>query len=302
MQYTKCLTAVISGCLVMGLASAATAQEVPSENPIEALQRANRLANAGAWTRSVPHYEAAIQRAGEQFPVAYFNLAEVLRAKNLCERAVLFYQSYLDRGEEADVLEESRAGVEACRQGGRAMVAEGKETPPEEGPARWVKVRLKVDAQGEGSVQIDGIPMFFSGQERELWMRSGTYALEVALVDHDVLAREVVIGVEPTQEVVLTPERMLFHGSLMVEVDRPGARVRVEPRELDSPTRANVEPFTLESPWEEVRELPTGTYFIEVTLDEHHRWIRNVEVERERQAQVNVRLRRMLPAAIRPGQ
>ncbi|TXC73149.1 hypothetical protein FRC91_17005 [Bradymonadales bacterium TMQ1] len=278
----------------------AGAQETPSSNPVEALQRANRLAMAGAWTRSVPHYEAAILKAGQTFPIAYFNFAEVLRAKKQCERAVLFYQAYLDRGDAQDVIEESRQNVQICLEGGAGMVFEGEEPQLSEGDPRWVRVTLAAGDAARGRIEIDGFPMFFSGQERQLWMRSGRYQVGATFVDHEPLQTEIVIGSAPEQQVELNVEPMLFTGSLKVLVDRPGAKVRVEPRELDAPQRAEVEAFEMVAPWEEFRELPTGTYFVEVTLENHHRWIRNVEIERDRPSEVNVRLRRMLPEAIRP--
>ena len=278
----------------------AGAQETPSSNPVEALQRANRLAMAGAWTRAVPHYEAAILKAGQNFPIAYFNFAEVLRARKQCERAVLFYQAYLDRGDAQDVIEESRQNVQSCLEGGAEMVFEGNEPPLSEGEPRWVRVTLVARDVARGRIDIDGFPMFFSGEERQLWMRSGSYRVGATLADHEPLQTEIVIGSAPEQRVELNAEPMLFTGSLKVLVDRPGAKVRVEPRELDAPQRARIETFEVLTPWEEARELPTGTYFVEVTLADHHRWIRNVEIERDRPSEVNVRLRRMLPEAIRP--
>lgn len=300
MMWKKFAKVMIIAVMVSGIAWNAGAQETPSSNPIEALQRANRLAMAGAWTRSIPHYESAIKGAGQSYPIAYFNFAEVLRAKNQCERAVLFYQAYLDRGDEEDVLEESRGSVQTCLDGGSAMVAEGEEPALEEGEPGWVKVALSVKGSTRATIAIDGFPMFFSGEPREIWMRSGSYQVDAQVVDHDPLSDVVVIGSQPTQSVELAPEPVLFTGSLMVSVDKPGAQVRVEPRELDAPERAEVETFAQATPWEEARELPTGTYFVEVTLDEHHKWIRNVEIVRDRPSEVNVRMRRMLPEAIRP--
>ncbi|WP_230467489.1 hypothetical protein [Lujinxingia vulgaris] len=300
MKWSRIARVMSIAVMASTVALNAGAQETPSSNPIEALQRANRLAMAGAWTRSVPHYEAAILKAGQNFPIAYFNFAEVLRAKKQCERAVLFYQAYLDRGDAQDVIEESRQAVQSCIDGGAELVYEGQEPEMAEGEPRWVEVTLVARDVPRGQIDIDGFPMFFSGEERKIWMRSGRYDVKAKLADHEPLHTEIVIGDAAEQRVELLAEPMLFTGSLKVMVDRPGARVRVEPRELDAPKRADVEAFEVVTPWEEARELPTGTYFVEVTLDDYHRWIRNVEIERDRPSEVNVRLRRMLPEAIRP--
>src|SRR5690554_4523723 len=190
MMWKKFAKVMIVAVMLSGVALNVGAEERPSSNPIEALQRGNRLAMAGAWTRSIPHYEAAIKKAGQNFPIAYFNFAEVLRAKNQCERAVLFYQAYMDRGDDEDVLEESRGAVKGCLEGGSAVVAEGAEPSLAEGEPRWVKVALSVKGGARRArIDIDGFPMFFSGEAREIWMRSGTYQLDAQVVDHDPLSQ-----------------------------------------------------------------------------------------------------------------
>src|SRR5690554_8126667 len=63
----------------------------PTINAAWEFERANRLASAGALTRSIPHYKKVLEAAPGRYIQAYFNLGEVYRLKGECREAVLLF-------------------------------------------------------------------------------------------------------------------------------------------------------------------------------------------------------------------
>ncbi|MFW5968655.1 MAG: hypothetical protein ACOCV2_14110, partial [Persicimonas sp.] len=75
---------------------------------------ANRLASAGAITRSIPHYKKVLRAAPTQYPRAYYNLAEVFRAKDECSEAVLLYRAYRTQQPEGEKAAAAKGGINRC--------------------------------------------------------------------------------------------------------------------------------------------------------------------------------------------
>lgn len=275
------LFATVVVTLVMA-SSTAMAEEGDSKiNAAWEFQRANRLASAGAITRSIPHYEKVLKAAPDKYPQAYFNLAEVYRFKDMCKKAVLLYQAYarLAPKDESDAA----AGVRQC------VAGKGKKTGT-----------LSVSAEPEAvtRVRVDGYVVGRSGEVDKLELLPGSYEVEVSADDHIAQRKSVEIEAEKTETIELELEKKLFYGTVDIAVNQKGATIKLTPRQLDSP-KASDEVVELSSPMDEPKKLATGKYFLEVTAPDYDRWIRNIYVKEDETTSVDVRLSEALPEAIR---
>ena len=278
---TKISAPLLSLALLGGLAQAAHAQDkAPEEriNAYEELARANKLAGAGALSRSIPHYERALRGDPTNYAIAHYNLGEVQRARGKCEIAGFHYQAYAAIGTDAETVKAAREGAAAC----------GKNSWPV----------LSVIAQPKAArVTINGF-VFSEGAPIEgLALPSGDYTLAITLTDHEPHTRELTLRAGQQERVSVSLKKMAFFGTAAFEVSEPGATVVITPRQLDNP-EARGEPLTLTSPITEKTRLPTGSYFVEVTREGYERWIRNIQVSRDADTQVQVRLSRALPDEI----
>jgi tetratricopeptide (TPR) repeat protein len=243
--------------------------------------RANRLASAGAVTRSIPHYEKVLEAAPEKYPQAHFNLAEVYRFKKECRKAVLLYNAYMsfEKGEQnkSDALN----GIAGCTQGEKTGTLTFSSKP-----------------EGRTKLVIDGY-VFAEGNIDKIELIVGEYAIEAQAIDH--VSKTDTVAIEEGGEVQRNweLEKKLFFGSLRIGVETKGATVTIEPKDLDSP-KAEEETLTITTPVDEPQELATGKYFVEVTKPGFERWIRNVHINRDEEADVRVSLTESLPEAIRP--
>lgn len=259
-----------------------TAPAQPRVNVAQELDRANRLASAGALSRSIPHYETVLKAAPDSSLQAYFNLAEVYRLKNQCDKSVLLYSIYLSR--EAD---------EANRQDARSALGECLKGRPNG------KLSIQVLPDVGARVLLGGYSLGQGSGVENLQLLSGGYTLEVLADEYIPHNAQVSVRADETLEHQVALEKKLFHGKLKLHVNQPGATVRIEPKTLDS-RRADTQNVTLQTPADEPLRLATGTYFIEVTKPNFNRWIRNVQVRRDEQTDVDIRLSPALPDAIQP--
>jgi hypothetical protein len=242
--------------------------------------RANRLASAGAVTRSIPHYEKVLMAAPEQYPQAHFNLAEVYRFKKNCRKAVLLYNAYLtfEQGEEnrADAMK----GISQC-------------SAAEKTGTLSVEIEPSVDSE----IRIEGYVLGKGGVDKAVLL-AGKYAIEARATDHVSKQQEVEIEEGESEEVSFSLDKKLFHGTVRVDVSQEGATIKLEPKKLDSP-KAKSEVITLTSPMDKPQKLATGKYFLEVTKSGYDRWIRNIYIKRDEQTGVDVNMSKALPEAIR---
>lgn len=242
---------------------------------------ANRLASAGALTRSIPHYRKVITHEPLRYPLAHFNLAEVMMQRKDCVEATLLYGAYLALGEDEEVRKQAREGIASCHAGQQVG-------------------RLKVEASPEASILllVNGYILARHEGIEALALLPGTYEVSARAPDHYGVSKTVVVKAGEVSEVPMRLEMQTFHGAVMIDVDRPGATIRLHPRELSAPG-ASTEVIEVTSPLEEPVKLVTGKYFLEVTLDGYRRWIRNIEIHRDQTLDVSPRLRAELPAEIR---
>ncbi|MFP4596912.1 MAG: tetratricopeptide repeat protein [Persicimonas sp.] len=252
----------------------------PKINADKEFARANQLASAGAVTRSIPHYEKVLEAAPERYPQAYYNLAEVYRFKEMCDKAVLLYHAYGTVTDAEEERADAARGVEKCLEGEKS----GKLGVEVSDPA--------------ATVFVDGYLISSGGDLEGIELLAGEYHVEVTRADHTPHAQTVEIEDGGREQLEIELEKKLFFGEAKVEVDQEGAKIKLEPLELDSP-KAKSEASSRTSPMEEAQRLPTGKYLLEVTKSGFDRWIRHIRIERDEQTAVEVRLSRGLPEAIR---
>lgn len=252
----------------------------PTINAAREYQRANRLASAGAITRSIPHYEKVLEAAPQQYSFAYFNLAEVWKAKDEAKKAVLHYQGYRAIGTDAETKEQAAAAV-------RQLVGD-----------RAGKLNAQVTPE-KANVYVDGLLMATDGRIEALELLPGEYTVRATVADHKPAEKTVTVGAGEAANVELDLVMKLFYGTALIEVDQPGATIKLTPKELDNPQAPDAV-ITVTSPMKEPKELATGKYFLEVTREGYDRWIRNVVVTRDNDTVVTVTLTKALPEAIRP--
>lgn len=270
--------------LVLAVAVPAVAED-DADSKINAsweFARANRLASAGAVTRSIPHYEKVIEAAPEEYPQAHFNLAEVYRFKEECRKAVLLYNAYMSFEKGEQNKSDAQKGISAC--------IEGEETGT---------LSASVSPTGDSQILVDGYLLGQGGSLEDIALFPGDYTIEVQATDHVSQTHTVTIDAASEVKHSWKLEKQLFYGTLRIAVDQKGASVAIKPVQLDSP-KAKEESFAITSPMDEPRKLATGKYFVEVTKPGFERWIRNVYVKRDQETDVQVKLSESLPEAIRP--
>lgn len=257
----------------------AQAQEGAEIDPYREFVQGNRLASAGALTRSIPHYENVIRVAGDRYPLAHFNLAEVLRQKKECARATVLYRAYIAQGKEEDVLKDAEAGIRECK-----------------GAAKWAPLTIRTQP-AEATVRLDGVVVARGAKTLEnVEFAPGEYLVEVSMVDHHPRQETITLVAGEPLELDLALRKQTFYGSVQVHVEPSGATIRLHPREQESSevieiTEAMTEPL----------RLVAGKYFLEVTRPDYQRWIRNIEVSRDLNTEVSVKMTRALPPEIRGG-
>lgn len=287
-SFSQSLSGWLAAVAAVGVVTLAVAPQVQAaEDDSEDIDasahysEANRLASAGAITRSIPHYEKVIEADPGKYPRAYYNLGEVFRAKDECKKAVLLYRAYRANQPEGDKAASAKSGIYQCSQTSGFGALKVEVSPEETG-------RLKVEGYDVGPVaRVDGLELL-----------PGEYSVEVFDDEYEAESDSASIEEGDTERLEFDLIKKLFFGEVLVEVDQKAATIDIEPRELDSP-KADEKELDLESPMEEPEKLPAGKYFLEVNKSGYDRWIRNIEVTRDNQTTVDVEMIEALPEAIR---
>ena len=273
-----------AGVLLAGamlFAPGAVAQDTEEEDPairkanagIE-LEKANKLASRGRLAQAVPHYEKAIRLDPIGRQLAYYNVAEVLRAQEKCDKAVPYFQYYAHVTATEDARAEANKGIEACKAN------------------EWPKLKVTVEPKVDASITINGILASPNGDFGPAAMPEGEYRLKLEAVDHHPQNRTVKLrGEDATVEVKL--EKMTFFGTVRVNVQPPKAEAEI--RIFEGPSDETDVIATAKSPMAEAVKVREGRHFVEVTAPGYERWIRNVNVGRDDEVVVDVNLTRSKP-------
>lgn len=258
--------------------------EEPDIDPREELNRANRLAGRGALTRSISHYEKVLRAAAQRHPSAHFNLGEVLKANEEFGRALLHYQAYLSMGDNEGTKSKARDQIDQLE----ARVWDKK----------LAVLSVDIEPEQQATVRIDGFPVARNQDLEDFELVAGEYDVSAEIVDHKAISKTVELEHEGDQSIELKPRVKTFYGKLLVDVDREGAEIRVKPETLDAPREPN-KGASVTSPVESPIELETGKWLVEATKEGYHKWVRYVQIQREKKRRVDIELQKKLPEEIR---
>ncbi len=280
---TSALAAVLVAICMLPISSVALGGDngAAKINASWEFARANRLASAGAITRSIPHYQKVLEAEPDRYPQAYFNLAEVYRFKKECGKAVVLYNAYMGVEKTVGNVADAKKGIAQC--------TAGKKTGT---------LTLSAEPKDKVQVTIDGYVISRGGDIPKLTLLPGEYTVAATAKEHLPQSDKLTVKAGADVKHAFTLEKKLFYGQLAIDVDQKGATIKIEAKKLDSP-RAASDAITLTSPMAKPKKLATGKYFIEVTKPDYNRWIRNVSVHRDDTTQVDVNMSHALPKAIR---
>jgi tetratricopeptide (TPR) repeat protein len=243
----------------------------------DAISEANDLARRGAITRSIPYYEKGLKLAPLGYTLAYFNLAEVWRAKGRTSQAAFFYTLYLRHGSDEATLKQAKQALEELRSDS------------------WGRLTVTGTPIEESTIRIDGFLLAMDEDVVELELPAGEYTIEVTATDHIASTEKVEIESGELAAVTYGLEAMTFYGTLLVNVEVEGAKVKIYAGPSDT-TRVVHE---TKAPMKEPVTLEEGKHFVEITSPDHKRWIRNVVVGRDSESVIDATLTRALPPEIR---
>lgn len=274
------MRSIVSGVavilMVLMVGGSVQAQSSGDVDPYREFVQANRLASAGAITRSIPHYENVIRLAGDRYPLAHFNLAEVLRQKKECAKATVLYRAYIAQGKEEDVLKDADVGIRECK-----------------GAMAWPTLSVRTKP-ADATIRMNGYVVARGGKFEEVAFAPGEYVIDVEMVDHQS-RRETITLVEGEPLVLdVALKAQIFHGTVQFKVEQSDVTIRLHPRDQES-----TEVIEIREEMTEPLRVVSGKYFVEVIKPDYHRWIRNIEVGRDVNTELSVNLRRELPAEIR---
>lgn len=249
-----------------------------------ALDRANQLAGGGALTRSVPHFEKAIRAGYREHPAAHFNLAGVLKAKENWSRALFHYQAYLRLGKDANTKSKAERGIESVK----ARIWNEK----------IATLNVEVEPTAGATILVDDFPVETNRNLEGFELVAGKYEVGVDVEDHKPEKKRVELGHGESKTVRFEPTKRTFFGTLRIEASEENADVSLKPKSLDAPNAPD-EPIHTTTPVEESIRLATGKWRLELKKKGFHKWVRHVDIRRDKAKTVNVEMSKQLPEEIR---
>lgn len=259
MRRTLSAATLVAAVLVAEIAPAAD-DAAPVPDVTATFNEAVRLANQGDVTPALGLF-TEVARADPYWADAYYNLGSLSEHAGLHQDCALYFRRYLqlvpddaDRGD----IERSIAACEAAL--------------PNAGTLAVV-----VTSPGDAHVALDGVRLGDGGLG-PVTLAAGSYTVSVTRADWVEASREVTVeaGGAATLEVALEP--VPLYGSLRLQIVQDGARVLVDG------VQVGVSPLT------EPLRLVVGDYTIEVLMDGYHPWRRNVDVLRDLEDVIDIRL------------
>ncbi len=281
---------VLLGVLATPVVSAESEESDDTEKSEESIDaravfnRANQLAGRGALTRSISQYEKLLENAPDKYPSAHFNFAEVLKAKGNHRRALVHYQAYLMLGDDSGTRSDAERGVQQVK----AQVWDKK----------LATLSVGIEPETESTLGLDGFVVAKNQDIEQMTLLAGEYSLSADAVDHLPQDKTVTLEREEAKSVSFDLTKKTFFGKADVSVNEDGATVKFHPEGLDA-SGGPEEPVTKKSPLEEPVELETGKWLLEVTKPDYHRWVRYIQIKRDKKKSVDVQLEKKLPEEIR---
>ncbi len=256
----------------------------PEVDADKQIQRATDRAGRKATTRAIRHYEKGLRAAPEKFPTAYYNLAQVWEAKEEWGKALLHYQAYRAAARTKPSEKEANEAIDRLL----SRLSDGL----------IGNLTLDVEPEDNAKLYVDGFLIARDGDLKKGKLFEGEYTVRADIKDYHPAEKTIAFEKGASKTVELRPNIKTFYGKADVQVNKEDATVKFKPKDLDSPKGPD-EPITHTSPLEEPVELVTGKYLLEVTKDDFHRWVRYINIKRDKTTNVQVELSEQLPEEIR---
>jgi hypothetical protein len=191
----------------------------------------------------------------------FFNLAQIYEGQQDARNCALRYRRYLVLEPDAEDAASSRAAMQRCE---RRMGPSG---------------RLHVTAAEPAGVPvyIDGAPVV-SGASEPFALPVGRYTIRATAADYLPFEQQITVTEGQTVELAVTLVALPTFGTVSVTVTEAGAEVVVDGSGVGT------------TPLAEPLRLGTGRHLVEVTKEGFHKWQRRVEVFRQSDTPVEVRL------------
>ncbi|MFB6264459.1 MAG: tetratricopeptide repeat protein [Bradymonadaceae bacterium] len=256
----------------------------PNIDPYAQIEKANELAGQKKWEEAIPHFEKVMKYKPKKFPSAHFNLANILRAQDEYGRALLHFQIY-------ESLLSSPEEKKSVRKKIRSVV-------DTIGVENVGTLTVDVTPESRATLSVDGFPAAWNGDLRKFKLMEGEHRIRVEIVDyHPGEATVHVVGGE-SKKATIKPRMKTFFGKVRVDVDQKDATIKFHPEKVESP-KAPSSPVMRTSPMEKPVKLVTGKYLLEVTKPNYHRWVRYIQIQRNKTEKVSVEMEKKLPEEIR---
>ena len=259
------------------LALPAHASAGDSQDAYEHYERANHLASAGAYSRSISHYEKVLELAPDEYSLAFFNLAAVLRHKKKTAQAVVLYKAFLHYATDPTEKRDAELAIRECRAG-----------------SVWPTLTVQPVPIGGATIKINGHILSTGTAIEKMALPRGEYNLEIQVTDYQPFSQTIKLTADDHQIIDPSLEKIIYFGNLHVETAAEGAKIIIH--ETGDPKSPIIAEFEGNQPTPiKVRE---GKHFVEVTGDDYRRWIRNVVVPRNGDVKVVATLKRSIPKEI----
>lgn len=192
---------------------------------------------------------------------AFYNVGSLSEAAGEFQDCALYYRRYLILEPEDEEADEIRRSIARCEE---QIV-----------PGATIHVTSTVPERVR--VAIDGLPMD-QGSLGPIRVAPGTYTLSASALDYHDYSQQLEVAADQVFETTIELEAIPQYGSVSFDVVQEGARVLIDGEEvgvtpLDGPIR-----------------LEVGTYHVEIVKDGYHPWRRNLDILRDLDDFVDVRL------------
>lgn len=248
--------------LLSALAAEASAQSGPgpgadlNEVYASAVRRAQSGDVSGALARFLQ-----VTAADPYWADAFFNVGSLSEHAGDHLSCALYFRRYLILEPEDPDRDDIERSIERCE---RAIEPAGT-------------LQVTSTTPSDVRVAIEGVPME-QGSLGPLRLPPGSYRLSAEALDFHPWEQVVEVVADELTDVPVVLEAIPRYGSIRFEILQEGARVLVDGEEVGvSPLAAPI-------------ELLVGEYSIEVLKDGYHPWRRNVDVLRDLEDRLEIRL------------
>lgn len=232
----------------------------PILNLNEAYSDAVSDAQRGRNTRAIERFKA-IARQDPYWSDVFYNVGSISEHIGHHQDCALYFRRYLMLEPDDPDADDITRSINRCE---GAMPASGT-------------LAVTATAPEGADILIDGVPLG-EGSLDAIPLEPGTYTVTATLIDHHDARQVVEITDGGAENLTITLYPIPYYGSVVFEVVQDGATIRIDGQEIGT------------SPLAEPVRLETGEYAVEVIKEGYHPWRRNIDILRDLEDLVEVRL------------